>query len=103
MAINSDKQLRDKLSNQEFPFDLQAWEQMEALLDKKKKRRGFFWWWTGGLAAVLLLSVGTMGWGLYLMEDDDKQMEEISVVRSSEFESECRHYFIKRTGNARRK
>ncbi len=85
MAINSDKQLRDKLSNQEFPFDPQAWEQMEALLDKKKKRRGFFWWWTGGLAAVLLLSVGTLGWGLYLMEEDDKQMEEIAAVRNTEF------------------
>jgi len=84
MAINSDKHLRDKLSNQEFPFDPQAWEQMEALLDKKKKRRGFFWWWTGGLAAVLLLSVGTMGWGLYLMEDDDKQMEAITEVKSSD-------------------
>ncbi|MFN8322242.1 MAG: hypothetical protein U0T74_06240 [Chitinophagales bacterium] len=85
MAINSDKQLRDKLSNQEFPFDPQAWEQMQALLDKKKKRRGFFWWWTGGLAAVLLLSVGTLGWGLYLMEEDDKQMEEIAAVRNTEF------------------
>lgn len=42
MENNSDKQLRDKLSSTEFPFDPQAWEQMEAMLDKKKKRRGFF-------------------------------------------------------------
>ena len=96
MAINSDKQLRDKLSNQEFPFDPQAWEQMEALLDKKKKRRGFFWWWTGGLAAVLLLSVGTLGWGLYLMEEDDKQMEETTDVRNEKYETGNTKY---ETGN----
>ncbi len=74
MENNSDKQLRDKLSSTEFPFDPQAWEQMEAMLDKKKKRRGFFWWWTGGVAAVLVLAVGSIGWSLYLMEEDDKQL-----------------------------
>lgn len=55
MESSSDKQLREKLSGNEFPFDPQAWEQMEAMLDEKKKRRGFFWWWTGGIAASLLL------------------------------------------------
>jgi len=74
MENNSDKQLRDKLSGTEFPFDPQAWEQMEAMLDKKKKRRGFFWWWTGGVAAVLVLAIGSIGWGLYLMEEDDRQI-----------------------------
>jgi hypothetical protein len=54
---NSDKQLRDKLSGNEFPFDPQAWEQMEAMLDGRKKRRGFFWWWTGGIAAALVCGV----------------------------------------------
>lgn len=76
MENNSDKQLRDKLSGTEFPFDPQAWEQMEAMLDKKKKRRGFFWWWTGGVAAVLVLAIGSIGWGLFLMEEDDKQIVE---------------------------
>jgi hypothetical protein len=57
MESNSDKQLREKLSSTEFPFDPKAWEQMEAMLDEKKKRRGFFWWWTGGIAAALLLVV----------------------------------------------
>lgn len=57
MENNSDKQLRDKLSSTEFPFDPQAWEQMEAMLDGKKKRRGFLWWWTGGIAAALLFGV----------------------------------------------
>ncbi len=55
MESNSDKQLREKLNGNEFPFDPRAWEKMEAMLDEKKKRRGFFWWWTGGIAAALLL------------------------------------------------
>ncbi len=57
MENNSDKQLRDKLSGTEFPFDPQAWDKMDAMLDEKKKRRGFFWWWTGGIAAALLFGV----------------------------------------------
>ena len=52
MESNSDKQLREKLNGNEFPFDPRAWEKMEAMLDEKKKRRGFFWWWTGGIAAA---------------------------------------------------
>lgn len=55
MESSSDKQLRDKLSSTEFPFDPAAWGQMEAMLNEKKKRRGFFWWWTGGIAAAFLL------------------------------------------------
>lgn len=64
MENSSYKQIREKLSSAEFPFDPQAWEQMEAMLDEKKKRRGFFWWWTGRIAAVLLLSIGMLGWGV---------------------------------------
>ena len=74
MENNSDKLLRDKLGSTEFPFDPQAWEQMEAMLDKRKKRRGFFWWWLSGVAAVSLLAVGTIGWGLYLMGEEDRQI-----------------------------
>ncbi|MCX6198905.1 MAG: outer membrane beta-barrel protein [Bacteroidetes bacterium] len=81
MENSSYKQIREKLSSTEFPFDPQAWEQMEAMLDEKKKRRGFFWWWTGGIAAVLLLSIGILGWGVYLMEADDKQVVEIADGR----------------------
>ncbi len=77
MENSSDKQIREKLSSTEFPFDLQAWEQMEAMLGEKKKRRGFFWLWTGGIAAVLLLSIGILGWGVYLMDEDDKQVEQM--------------------------
>ncbi|MCW5906563.1 MAG: hypothetical protein KIS94_01805 [Chitinophagales bacterium] len=55
MESNADKQLREKLKGVEYPFDPQAWEQMEAMLDEKKKRRGFLWWWFGGIAAGLLL------------------------------------------------
>ena len=62
MENNSDKQLRDKLNSTEFPFDQQAWDKMEGMLDGKKKRRGFFWWWTGGIAAALLF--GMIGYEL---------------------------------------
>jgi len=41
MENNSDKQLRDKLNGTEFPFDPQAWEKMEAMLDKRKSARCF--------------------------------------------------------------
>lgn len=81
MENSSYKQIREKLSSAEFPFDPQAWEQMEAMLDEKKKRRGFFWWWTGRIAAVLLLSIGMLGWGVYLMNEDDKQVVEIADGR----------------------
>ena len=60
MENNSDKQLRDKLNSTEFPFDPQAWGQMEAMLDNKKKRRVFFWWWLSGVAAVGLLAVSAL-------------------------------------------
>lgn len=83
MENSSEKQIRAKLSSTEFPFDPQSWEQMEALLDAKKKRRGFFWWWTGGVAAVLLLSIGILGWGVYLMDEDDKQVEETTITVES--------------------
>lgn len=59
MKSNSDKVMRDKMQELEFPFDPQAWESMEAMLDKKKKRRGIIWWWFGGVAAGVLLSFGT--------------------------------------------
>jgi|GEM_PF-1916658 len=59
MESNSDKVMRDKMQELEFPFDPQAWENMEAMLDKKKKRRGIIWWWFGGVAAGVLLSFGT--------------------------------------------
>lgn len=72
MESNADKQLREKLKGVEYPFDPQAWEQMEAMLDEKKKRRGFFWWWFGGAAAALFLVAGTMGYGLWLMGEDDR-------------------------------
>lgn len=75
MESNADKQLREKLKGAEYPFDPQAWEQMEAMLDEKKKRRGFFWWWFGGIAAALLITAGTIGYGLWLMGEEDRLAE----------------------------
>ena len=51
----SDKDMRDKLQAAEYPYDPQAWGQMEAILDNKEKRRGIIWWWPSGIAAALLL------------------------------------------------
>lgn len=72
MESNADKQLREKLNGVDYPFDPQAWEKMEAMLDEKKKRRGFFWWWFGGIAAALLITAGTIGYGLWLMGEEDR-------------------------------
>src|SRR4051812_26944759 len=62
MENNSDKHLRDKLNSTEFPFDPQAWDKMESMLDGKKKRPVLFWWWAGGIAAALLF--GMIGYEL---------------------------------------
>src|ERR1043165_190504 len=56
MENNSDKPLRDKLNSNEFPFDPQAWAQMETMLDDKKKRPVLFWW-AGGIAAALFFGI----------------------------------------------
>src|SRR5687767_10776334 len=74
MESNSDEQLRDKLKSTEFPFDPQAWEKMEGMLDEKKKRRGVFWWWTGGIAALLL--VGVVGYELGVNSEKSKVKSE---------------------------
>jgi hypothetical protein len=52
----SDKEMRDKLQAAEYPFDPQAWGQMEAMLDKKDKRRALLFWWSSGIAAALLVA-----------------------------------------------
>ncbi|MFN8287243.1 MAG: outer membrane beta-barrel protein [Chitinophagales bacterium] len=59
MENNTDKKIADKLKGFEMPYEPEAWQEMEALLEKKKKRRGIFWWWFGGgiAASVLLGSV----------------------------------------------
>ncbi len=62
MENNSDKEIRDKLQNVEFPFDPKAWGQMESMLEEKRKPKGFFWWWFSGVAACLLLAGGIYGY-----------------------------------------
>jgi len=65
MENNSDKILRDKLAGLQPPFEPQAWQQMEAMLNKNEKPKGFLFWWLGGIAfllatGILLYSVSTM-------------------------------------------
>jgi hypothetical protein len=62
MENNSDKELRGKLQNVEFPFDPKAWEQMEAMLEEKRKPKVILWWWVGGIAACLILGMGMYGY-----------------------------------------
>jgi len=54
-----DKELHDRLSNEELPFDPLAWDMMEEKLDKKPKRFFLFWIFTyryllGSLSILLL-------------------------------------------------
>ena len=62
MENNSDKEMRDKLQQVEFPFDPKAWDQMESMLNEDRKPRAFFWWWFGGVAACLLLATAIIGY-----------------------------------------
>lgn len=90
MESNTDKQLREKLKGVEYPFDPQAWEQMEAMLNEKKKRRGFFWWWFGGIAAGLLLfavlgyEIGKMVGGKQLAEKMEAERKQEKIDRKDE-------------------
>ncbi len=40
---------------QQFPFDENQWNTLEAQLDEKKKRRGIIWWYWGAATAAILL------------------------------------------------
>jgi len=56
MENNSDKEMRDKLQNMEFPYDPKAWAQMETMLNEKTQPKRFFWWWFSGVAAGLFIA-----------------------------------------------
>lgn len=58
MNNNYNKILKEKLSNESFAFDPNAWDKMEQMLDDKPKRRPIFWWWLAGVSAVALLGFG---------------------------------------------
>ena len=57
---NIDKRIREAAENSEPAFNKQAWDKMEALLDKEddKKRRPFLWLWFA-LPLIFIAAVGT--------------------------------------------
>ncbi len=56
-----DKLFQDGSEQHDFPYNPDAWNQMEVLLEKDKKRR-FFWWILGATGIFLLLFIG---WGQF--------------------------------------
>ncbi|NML36173.1 porin family protein [Chitinophaga sp. G-6-1-13] len=67
MSEDFENSIRNKLNEADHPFDPQAWEKMESLLDGDRDRKPvFIWWWAA--AAVLLLALGV--W--WFMQDTDR-------------------------------
>ncbi len=59
MSDAFDKKFREKLSEEDFPFDPDTWKKMEKKLDalnEPANRKKPFWWW---MAPLLLLLLGT--------------------------------------------
>ncbi|MBC9931671.1 hypothetical protein [Chitinophaga qingshengii] len=59
MKEEFENSIRKKLNEADHPFDPQAWEKMEALLDAEKDRKPVFIWWS---AAALLLLLSGIWW-----------------------------------------
>lgn len=59
MENKSDQAIREKLKQWQLPYDEQAWEKMEQLLDQKKDKKIFFLWWIYGTAVMLMLTVAS--------------------------------------------
>ncbi len=84
MENNTDKKIADKLKGIEMPYEPEAWQEMEALLDKKKKRRVIFWWFFGsGIAACLLLG-GLLWQNIPQAEQHNKASENITAENKVE-------------------
>ncbi len=82
MENNTDKKIADKLKGIEMPYEPEAWQEMEALLDKKKKRRVIFWWFFGsGIAACLLLG-GLLWQGMPKHTEQQSKASEITENRA---------------------
>ncbi|MBV8254662.1 MAG: PorT family protein [Chitinophaga sp.] len=54
MNDNFENSIRKKLQEADFPFDQDAWKQMENLLNKDKDRKRPLWWWILPLSAILI-------------------------------------------------
>jgi len=63
MSDAFDKKFRERLSEEDFPFDPDAWQKMEKKLDalNDDTNRKPFWWWLAPLV-LLLLGTGAFLW-----------------------------------------
>lgn len=67
MSDDFENSIRNKLNEADHPFDPQAWEKMESLLDGDRDRKPvFIWWWAAAAALLLVLGV----W--WFMQDTDR-------------------------------
>nr|WP_295871568.1 hypothetical protein [uncultured Chitinophaga sp.] len=83
MSEDFENSIRNKLNEADHPFDPQAWDKMEALLDGDKGRKPvFIWWWAA--AAVLLLALGV--W--WLMPDTGSIKQQQSITSADHLPGE---------------
>jgi len=75
-----DKLFQDGSEQHDFPYNPDAWNQMEDLLEKDKKRR-FFWWILGATGLISLL---IFGW-IQLNDSNSKKIE--NPISSSDHKS----------------
>jgi len=81
-----DKELHDRLSTEELPFDPMAWEMMEEKLDKQPKRRFLFWicrfrYLIGSLSLILIAAITY--WSFHYNNFDDRGHSEVVSIRDS--------------------
>jgi hypothetical protein len=65
MDNNYNKILKDKLNQELFAFDPNAWDKMEQMLDDKPKRRPIFWWWLAGVSSLALIGFGAFAISIF--------------------------------------
>ncbi|MCB0630819.1 MAG: hypothetical protein R2824_22410 [Saprospiraceae bacterium] len=61
----------------DFEYNPEAWQRMEALLDRDKRRRGLIWWW----GILLLLLLAGMSWW-FAREETNLNKEGVSIEKN---------------------
>ena len=81
-----DKELHDRLSSEELPFDPMAWEMMEEKLDNEPKRRFIFWIFQHkillGILSLFLIAAITY-WSFHYNNFDDRDHSEVVSISDS--------------------
>lgn len=84
MKEEFENSIRDKLNEADHPFDPQAWEKMEALLDAEKDRKPVFIWWWSAAALLLLLA------GIWWLKPYSSQPDQTKLVAKESHQPENR-------------